>query len=188
MDEGRGSPSSSQRQPALMGLALHWTSAYLALRVSNLTCIVHPFVFRIVPACTSAPRLSCPQISRPRAARRGAGKSRWIRKSIPVHTKFCRRHNRLRTLEKYLRNWSVRFQPDLPDASSHGKTLLRQNILVFHAQTPEGTFRGQIWVRRSELFIDGFLSNLTSCGTSRPRAAAGISTFLPSLCSRFIFF
>ena len=105
----------------------------------------------------------------------------------PVHTKFCRRHNRRRTLEKYLRNWSVRFQPDLPDSSSHGKTLLRQNFLVFHTQTPEGTFRGQIWVRRSELFIDGFLSNLTSCGTSRPRAAAGISTFLPSLCSRLIF-
>ena len=60
MDEGRGSRSSSQRQPALMGLALHWTSAYLALRVSNLTCIVHPFVFRIVPTMyiCSSPILS----------------------------------------------------------------------------------------------------------------------------------
>ena len=91
VDEGRGSWSSSPRHPALMGLALHWTSAYLDLRAPQLStpshCIVNPFVVQHLYNCTSA-LLSCPQISPPRAARHRAGKSPWICNSI-VRTNSC---------------------------------------------------------------------------------------------------
>ena len=140
MDEGRGSWSSSPRHPALMGLALHWTSAYLALRAStlyNLVCVVpNPFVVQQLYIRTSA-RLSCPQISPPRAARRRAGKSPWICNSI-VSTNSCQRQQT--NLGGLLTH--------IPD-DSFGKTIDSCRHCL-----PCATFRGRIRVCRSELFMD----------------------------------
>ena len=140
MDEGRGSWSSSPRHPALMGLALHWTSAYLDLRAPQLStpshCIVNPFVVQHLYNCTSA-LLSCPQISPPRAARHRAGKSPWICNSI-VSTNSCQRQQT--NLGGLL--------TDIPD-DSFGKTKESCRHCL-----PCATFRGRIRVCQSELFMD----------------------------------